>query len=331
MGVRFLSNTDLVAYSTVLNDIAVKKQNGPASTGQYVLRLMALSEVADDKKPIVAEWPAYRIPAVMANSSGQAVVQTGNILRLVAPDLHVSKVWEGPDLLLPSYNGSSSTISPSGNTLLYESVSFTSTPATRIASDVRVLDARTLEVKAEWQAGFMLYPFSLSDSGILKSDSSGSGEVYFREFSGKWQLFADRKSLKCWILDFFDELRVLSACGKELALLSLDGRILSKQTLGSKSYGNLGGKIARAKERKTVVLDLTKFRGDLLDITWISRRTVLVVDVERKQTLLSINIKPLPTTVGTDAKFDFDISPDGSRVAVLVNSTVKLYKVPGSI
>jgi hypothetical protein len=266
----------------------------------------------------------------MANSAGQALVQSGNIIRLVSPDLRVLKTWEGPDNIPPPYKAYLSSISPNGNTLLYENEGIYSNEVTKNIreSHIRILDARTLEVKAGWKGDFSLHPVAVSDRAIVKNEDSG--EVHFREFNGAWRLVADKKIVGCPNSVFLDDSQILNACRRELVLLDLEGKVVHRQTVVGKHDGDIDQKIALARDQKIILLALTRYRGQVFDMARVASRTLLVVDVEHWRSLLSIKIDPLPHNDGEYVKFDYDISPDGSRVAVLVNSTVKLYKVPDS-
>ncbi len=114
---------------------------------------------------------------------------------------------------------------------------------------------------------------------------------------------------------------------EELEVVSADGRAKFRPTM--QRHELVGGRMpVKSNERGNVIaVDLLTVRGAnrALDMDGhVTARRIAVYDIEAGRELVSIPVSPMPR------HFEFDLSPDGHRLAILEDDMVKVFNVEGA-
>lgn len=120
---------------------------------------------------------------------------------------------------------------------------------------------------------------------------------------------------------FLSDSEVLSVCGKGFAVFSTSGeKLWGREVPDARPVGNhkrsLNGNRFGILIRGRVMFD----RVDLAE----EQSAILVYDLSSRTQVFHLTLEHVAGPI------DFDLSPDGSELAVLVGETVRLYKIPSS-
>jgi hypothetical protein len=188
-----------------------------------------------------------------------------------------------------------------------------------------VWDGSTFRQMKAWSEAPLVQRYSISDVGIATSDSNQQ-HVLFTEFgSGRWESVGKSFEVGCVSLTVFLNINVLAKSGcNELSLLTVDGKVLMtdhpeiRETLGD-------DKIAVSQGGAVLAASLAQGKGGGFFDTDVhrTRMGVAVYNSSLKKRVLRVNVAPMPKN-----DYDFSLSPDGSKLAILNDRKVSVYSVP---
>jgi hypothetical protein len=117
---------------------------------------------------------------------------------------------------------------------------------------------------------------------------------------------------------------------RTVKVVSSDGRVMFQSVNGKHEYARGIWNPTRSNERGTrIAVDIVTFRGGnrVLDISsHATARRIAVYDIELQKEVASI---PVGWKYRDPFEFGFDLSPDGRRLAVLENGTLKVIDLDG--
>jgi hypothetical protein len=312
IGVIFGSRDEVICYFVTSNAGHLQKRDSGAASDPFQLQIvsfLAKTGAVKHRKTLPAH---FGYSSVFANKEGNLIVLTGNLLRLYAADF--SRV--SAERTLPSsekYDEWTLRMSPSGTTLLLDHYS----PA---GSEAEILNAQSLSTLVSVR-GTLLYPtFAISDKSVIRPDSE-SKNILIRTFDGPWSSVP--AALSCVSNPvFLDDERLLNACGHEVVALKVNGDILLRDPIGKKEH--LEQLASSTPDGRLAAVSAMQTKGGFADFGSVrrSRTTVLIYDVESGRRIVSVPVVPIPTQ-----DYDFALAPDGSSIAIMTDSSVKLYAI----
>ena len=114
--------------------------------------------------------------------------------------------------------------------------------------------------------------------------------------------------------------------GRDLEVISSDGQVKFRQLLAKHEYwGNFFAPIRSSERGDRIAVDIMTVRGGnkKLDISsHMTARRIAVFDIEAGKELASVSVNP-----NHRYRFEFDLSPDGRRLAILEDDTVKVVDI----
>jgi hypothetical protein len=167
--------------------------------------------------------------------------------------------------------------------------------------------------------------YSSSDASIAAADFNQE-HILFSEFgSGRWKAISGRPKLTCIGLPtLVTDNSLVNGC-KEFSYMSSDGSLIFQDVFLKGEA--LVRKIAVSQSAKAVAVSLDRTKGsDFWDTgkgMKLVATYVLVYDLPIKKRALTVEVNPLPKS-----DYDFALSPDGSRLAILNDRRVTVCSVP---
>jgi hypothetical protein len=339
-GAAFL-NTDQLMIYTVESTGHLSSRSSPETSSAFRLHVFVL-DAKSGEVALTRDWGTRRHNSAVEVTTGGVLVKTGGIVKLYSMDFTQSR--DLPLALDP--NGVYFTsVSASGRTI---AISHYFKKEPNWISRLDVLDAKTLAVRYSWDQYPSIFRLSMSDEKFA-TIGIGNGIVSLTDFgsSGRSKVVADVPSKRGCSAPVFDpkvvsdELILLRHC-KDVFLLTVGGASSLLDTFsgnGSSSgpitrcepyFGWLStrtAKIAVGFNGRLVALSLPaiKVKKHLLaePVVCLTALQVAVYDLNRKQRVLTVNVDPLPKN-----DYDFALSPDGSKLAILNDRNVSVYSVP---
>ena len=196
-------------------------------------------------------------------------------------------------------------------------------------SHFAVLDGGTFKLKLTWTESPALNgdSYSISDTAMARNQyKDGTYYAIATEFGSRiWNPIWKESERFCPAPPTFvtDNSFIYSCRG--LSLVSTKGEVLMAD--GFNKGESLGGKIAVAQSGRAVAVSLDRTKGiDFWDTgkgVRLVATDLLVYDPSIRKRLLTIELSPLPKN-----DYDFALSPDGSKLAVLNDRNVSVYSVP---
>ena len=335
-GVAFLDDEQLIVYAVEPTGLFSSRQS-PEISSAFRLRV-SLLDAKSGKQVMTKDWGTRPHDSAVQITSGGVLVKTGAIVKLYSTDFAQSR--ELPFALDP--NGSYFTsVSASGKTI---AISHYLKRGHNWISHIDVLDANTLKIRASWDQDPPLFHLSMSDERFATT-GIGNGIVSLTDFgsTGHSKVVSLVAALKqgCaasgigpkMVSDesivFRDckEVLLLNASGVSSALEAFDGNgSASAASAQCGIYMPASDRTAVASGAPLVAVSLPaiKVKKHLLTEpnVCLTGLQVAVYDLSRKRRVLTANIDPLPKN-----DFDFALSPDGSKLAVVNDHRVSLYSV----
>jgi hypothetical protein len=311
-GITFLDEERLVVHEVVL-DASHLSSRQSSDSSQFRLRVSVL-DVGSGKSTASAELGTRVRESSIQTTSGGALVRAGETLRLFSRDFVQEK-----ELTLPRSDDTYSvTVSASGENILINRHD-------EHSSHFEVLDGGTLQVRQEWiETPPLRRLYSSSDDSIAAADFNQE-HILFSEFgSGRWRVIGGRTKLACIGLPtFVTDSTLVNAC-KEFSYISSDGSLIFQDSF-SKGEA-LVRKIAVSQAGKAVAVSLDRTKGS---DSWDTGKGiklvatyVLVYDLPLKKRSFTVEVTPPPKS-----DYDFALSPDGSRLAILNDRRVTMCSV----
>jgi hypothetical protein len=263
-------------------------------------------------------------------TTGGLVVQTGEVLRLLTKDLIEHQAltlstmprqnddrWSEPII----------SVSASQKTFMVNRFNQKSN-----ISLFDVFDGNTFKVRYSWIQSPPLYDlYSISDQAMAAVSMPQQKGILYSEFaSGKWRPLGDKSESGCNLLAYIgfpnlinDEQLVIISDGR-VCLCDIEGRCAALSRIDDL----LGEKTAISQDGRFVAISLghLEIKKHIFaePSTNIVSRRIAVYDVPARKWALMLHLCPLPKN-----DYDFALSPDGSKLAILNDRRVSVYSVPG--
>jgi len=260
--------------------------------------------------------------AVFATTGG-LLVKSGPPMELYSPDLAQQR-----DLPFQFARNSriEVSVSPTGETIMFNDV--VEDPSREFHSHFSVLDARTLKVRYSWDQSPPLYnSYSISGRGIAAVDFD-SHLIVVSEFGRNAWRAVGKPFGRCFSSNMptlYSDQELSYGCDR-LVATSTDGQVLMTDVFPSHETSSGKTAVAQGGRFIAVSVETEKTKFDLLGLesTWrVTAIHIRVYDMALKKQILTVGVTPLPRKY-----YDFALSPDGSKLAVLNDRTVSLCAVP---
>ncbi|MHB1938325.1 MAG: hypothetical protein ACYCOR_17325 [Acidobacteriaceae bacterium] len=336
-GLSFLDDESLLVYE-VNQTGQLASRESPEIASAFRLHV-SLVDVRSGRLILSREWGTRLHSTAIQVTTGGVLVKTGGIVKLYSPDF--AQARDLPFALDP--NGSYFTsVSASGKTIV---ISHYFQKEHNYISHLDVLDANTLKIRRSWDQDPPIFHFSMSDERFATAHDGVVAMTKF-ERAGRSTVVTVLGALKQGCAAggvgpsvVSDELIVLRDC-KEVLLLTVAGVAHSLDAFNGRGStavpGNrckpynagISGKVAVASGGARFValtLPVLKIKKPLLAEwrTCLDGLKIAVYDLTLKRRILVVDIDPLPKN-----DYDFAMSPDGSKLAVLNDRDVSIYSVP---
>jgi len=316
-GVTFLDDHQLLLHQVLHDTGQLSSRQSPETSSPFRLHLSVL-EAGSGRQLLTRDWGTRFHESSIQVTAGGVVVQTGEILRVLSKDFTVLQ-----QITLPKasyeYSDPMISVSPSGKTFLINRFN-----QKLNISHFDVFDGSTFQGKVSWIESpplYHLYLYSISDQGISALGFNQKG-VFYSEFStGKWKQIGDKTF--GGPPNFITDKELVAGADGQLCLVDIQGHseVLSKveEPLEQKRVVSQDGRfIAIALAH----LDIKKHILSEASMS-ITARRIGVYDLSARKWVLTVDAIPLP-----DNDYDFALSPDGSKLAILNDRKISVYAVP---
>ncbi len=322
-GVIFLDDARLIAYEVEAAEKLSSREN-PDISSAFQLHASVI-DAATGAFLFTKDWGGARShDSSIQVTTGGILVRTGDVLRILASDFTEIRRLTFPD----SSNRHDPmhcdqriiSVSPTRKTLMLNCYN-----TTLHFSHLDVWDGNTFRQVRAWSEAPLVHRYSISDVGIATADSNQQ-HVLFTEFgTGRWESVGRSFEVGCVSLTVFLNINVLAKSGcNELSLLTVEGKVL--MTDHPEKHETLGeDKIAVARGGAVLAASLVQGKGGGFFDTDVrrTRMGVAVYNSSLKKRVVTVNVDPLPKK-----HYDFALSPDGSKLAILNDRKVLVYSVP---
>jgi hypothetical protein len=275
-------------------------------------------DASSGKLAFTKDWGTRVDDSAIHVTTGGVLVKTGEIARLYTPDFAKSQ-----DLTLPlDKNGRLFiSVSPTGKTIIINRLN------QRLnVSHFDVFDGSTLKPRYSWSESPPLYHhlYSISDEAIAAVDSSN---IIVSEFGTKRWRTAGKGSGFCAshnMPTLYSDKQLVYGCDKFTAT-STDGHVLMTDSFPTGDASSGKTTVAQAGRFVAISVDTTKVKTNLLSepSVRITATHIVVYDLVLKKRVLTVSVEPLPKN-----DYDFALSPDGSKLAILNDRNVSVCSVP---
>jgi hypothetical protein len=314
-GITFLDEEKLLVYEVDVNTGRLSSRESPDVSSPYRLRARVF-DIHSGKIIVSKEWGTRVHGSAIQVTSGGVLVRTGELLRLYSRDfVHLQ------ELTLPHPDADDTdiiSVSASGKTALINRYN-------QKISRFDVLDGDTLNLRQRWsEAPPLRRLYSISDTGIAAADFNQEHVLFTKFGTGAWRLVVGKPKLTCVGLPaLVTDSSLVIGC-KGLSLISTDGNFIYQDGFGKGEA--LRPEIAISQNDKTVAASLDVTRGtDFWDTGKGIRLVAMYViayDLSLKKRSLKVEVAPVPKN-----DYDFALSPEGSRLAILTDRRVTVCSV----
>jgi hypothetical protein len=326
VGVVFVSNQQLVAYEMDEDAGQLSSRLNPEVSSPFRLRLFVI-DASSGTRESTKEWgTALKSSTVQAISDG-VLVQTGNVVRLCSDNFikcKESKIQlEKEEMLFTS-------VSPTGKTIMLNRADLSTN-----SSKLDIIDAKGNSLHSWSDSPALYHNYAMSDTDIVAFQAPPPIIAVTKLGSTQWQnltavlgrkprLFCDHNALT-----FYSDHEFLYGVWSDdtgnLVASSDTGEVILKDPLGKETC--VSDRMSVAQQGRFVAISLSAYTVRRGFLTEASRRLksiqVAVYDMAIKARALTVTLDPLPNN-----DYDFALSPDGSRLAVLTDREVSVYSVP---
>ncbi len=336
-GLVFVSDQELLAYGVYRENEGFSSRREPALTNPFILHAWLVDSHSGDIED-QKEWGTHVHDSAVHATSDGVLVKTGGIVKLYSRDFKQVR-----DLSLPPDAASSTaaSVSWSGKTIMIDQRPPRMGNAFHDRLDV--LDTQPLSDRYSWDQSPPFGPsdnaYSISDKGIVAATSFGRDINYMQFGSSQWHLIFKDPGRTCIAgsptLVTNDLIAILC---RELTVLTTEGESYSipknidrnsdggTGTGGCRPYAfRAGNTVSSGAPVIAFTLPLFKEKKFLLreaELCLVGLE-IIAFDLNLRKQVFKLNITPPPT----DA-YDFALSPDGSKLAILADRAVSLYAIP---
>jgi hypothetical protein len=321
-GLVFWNDSRLIVFQVDERVVRTPSRTIAERVRPFLLRLLLL-DPASGKVTLRKEERTRLQEAAVFATAGGLLVKTGPPMELYSPDLAQQR-----DLPLhfARNSGIVVSVSPTGETIMFNDV--LEDPSREFHSHFTVLDARTLKVRYSWDQSLPLYhSYSISDRGIA-AVFFDSDLIAVSEFGRNWWTPVGKPFGHCFSQNMptlYSDQELAYGCDR-LVATSTDGQVLMTDVFPRPDSSSGKTAVAQGGRFIAVSVDTEKTKFDLLGLESYLRITAIhirVYDMALKKQLLTVAVNPLPRK-----HYDFALSPDGSRLAVLNDRRVSVCAVP---
>jgi hypothetical protein len=333
-GLVFLSNHEVLAYGVYEENKGFSSRIEPALTNPFILhawRIGSRSGEVEDQK----EWGTHVHDSAIRATSEGVLVKTGGLVKLYSRDFKQVR-----DLPLPLDAASriAVSVSGSGKTIMINQRAPRMGNAFHDRLDV--FDAQSLSHRYSRDQSPPFRPsdnaYSISDEGIVAATSSARAINYMPFGSLQWRLIFNDPSRTCVagspVLVTNNLIAILC---KDLTVITTEGQYFSIpkeiDQKGDQGGGTcqpypfrVGNTVSSGAPIIAFTLPLFKERKFLFreaELCLVGLE-IIAFDLNLRKQIFKLNITPPPTEA-----YDFALSPDGSKLALLEDETVSLYAI----
>jgi hypothetical protein len=244
------------------------------------------------------------------------LINTGDVVKLYSTDFASAQ-----NLTLPRADEgdmSITSVSPTGKTIMINHFN----PKWNV-SHLDVFDAGTLTLKHSWSQSPRLYnDYSISDKGIAASG------VVVTDFGHTTWAMVSKAIGHCEgnLPTLYSDDGLVYGCSKLIAA-STNGHVLMTDALRSGEEVSARRAVARGRRFVAVSLDTVEIKKHFLteQSSRVTARHITVYDLTLKKRALTVAVDPVRRLKND---YDFALSPDGSKLAILNDRNVSVYAVP---
>jgi hypothetical protein len=320
-GVVFLDDDRLIVYE-VDSTGKLSSRTSPDISSAFRLHASIFSADAGLLES-TRDWATHAHYSSVQSTAEGILVRTGDKLTLLSKEFQ-----EIDSFTLPDFDRCMLSVSATQKTVLVNCLS----NKLKI-SHFDVLDGTSLRVKYSWSESPPLYRgYSVTDTGIVDSDISRPVLIFSQFASREWNRIAKSTrncpNLPLIVADswFFNTCKDVSLnTHLTLSLSSMDGQVLMTDEFEKDQ--RLSGERAISRNEHVVAFSLNTIKVQRKILTESSEQRVAtyvaLYDLRLMKRILTINVSPLP-----EKDYDFALSPNGSKLAVLDDRRVSVYSVP---
>jgi len=328
-GITFLDDERLIVHHVDLDSRQLSSRLSPDVSSPFRLRAEIL-DAGDGTLLLTREWATRAVGSAILLHRGGVMVRTGDTLRLLTRDFDEVRKLPLPQTPLRNERLEMQEweihVSVSQQSVLFNNYHVNYAQKLDV-SQYSVLDSG-MGLKDAWNDEPSLHhrPYSVSDRAIAYVKSVHNRDrVFISEFgSGRWRTLWQRPGQSCFapgVFALIGEDSFVYVC-REFSFVS-GGQVLMREPL-DKNEQPVNAKISVAKGGRFVAIALHRVRlGESLRSDSLSKLCVVVYDLLRKKRVYTTVLSPLPKCL-----FDFALSPDGTRLAILNDQNVSVYQVP---
>lgn len=311
--VMFLNNDALVVSEEDATG-ELSKRETLSSTSAFVLAMQVVNASTGSSR-FASNRPTRALESSVQILRDGILVRAGSALRFYNAEMKLVS-----QISLPEEGGDKweVLVSNSQQTVLlrhYDSVH----------NQFEALNPLTGKAELSWSAGPswppLPLPYSISDKALARVDPTQHKVLYSRFGSNRWVevQFPDRVgclAFPVWV----NTTSLLSVGCGNLSVVGLDGGVLTK--IATPKKWAFDDRVALSQNQEYVATKQDTGKGGGLldrDVKWTGSR-IVVYSLSSKSPVLTVNVWPLPHD-----NFDFALSPDGSKLAVLTDSIVSVY------
>jgi len=323
-GVTFLDENQLIVH-----EVSPNNGQGP-STGSAEMpkpfRLHASVLGADSGKPLFSkDWATSVSNTSVDLVSGGILIRTGATLRRLTKGLAEIQDMTFRDNVRGDgvhWDILRLSVSATGRTVLVNRIDQNADE-----SHLDIFDADTLSPRYSWKQSPALYHlYSISDSEIAAADHNQDGLLRTSFGRLEWKQSGGRFKSGCLNLPtFVGNDRVLVQDCERLLLMDEEGHANLLYRLDETE--GLAGKFAFSSNGRFVAFCLAQMevKKHIFSESSVHTigRNIAVYDLSAKKTVLTVSVAPLAKN-----DYDFALSPDGDKLAVLNDRRVSVYLVP---
>jgi hypothetical protein len=247
---------------------------------------------------------------------GGVLINTGETVKLYSRDFADIR-----ELLLPLDKEGRliTSVSPTGKTVMVNRFN----PKLNV-SHLDLYDAATLTSEKSWsQSPRLYYDHSISDKGIAALQKPG---IVAADFGQTTWAVVGKAIGNCGgnLPTLYSDDQLVYGCTK-LVAASISGQVLMTDVFRDGEQASAKKAVAQRGRFVAVSLDTTEVKQHIFSeatVRVIGTR-IVVYDLTQRKKILTVSIDPLPTN-----DYDFALSPDGSKLAILNDRKVSVYVVP---
>ncbi len=319
-GVVFTDRELVAAYFVIRQAPALSVPGHPQASDSFQLRGVFLDAATGDLRH-KQDWPTmpYLPSELLPTHDGKFVIRAGHSLTLYSPTFDLMKERSLPWSKIPERPYPTLWVSPTGRTLFLSDDRFPKLNWVRLDSD-------SLDVLDEWNEEYdSTLCFTVSDNAIARS--CDSGQVWLRTVGEPWRLhYSSPTRLLCDFPTFIDnETLAIDVC-PGIVVVSTRGDVLFEDLFPDEYRKDpLRKEVVISRESRRFAIVLKRLKGGYFDTPFhVGAIQITIYDLRTKNRIFTLEFKRPPK----HAFWDFALSPDGQRLAVMLGPRVEVYQLP---